>query len=502
MSLLTEYLLSFLAIVVVPVYIYYAKHHRQLKFLQQFPSPPVIPLIGSARDFKTPSEFLKKLHEYARKYGSLIHLQIGLRHTLVSTDYKFIEFLLSHNSLLKKTTNFKFLKPWVGEGLITADGGPNWKIHRKLITPAFHFKILEQFVDVFEADGDILVEKLSKESGKKSVDIYPYITRCAFDAICETAMGTKVNVQTNEISSYFESVRQMCRLFVTRSTSVLGRYDLFFRFTKDHKIQKESLKILHGYTKEVIQNKKKELTNKQKENNAMNNTDELGRKRKKAFLDLILEAKIDNQSLTDEEIREEVDTFMFAGHDTTATSSTFILYCIANNKEVQEKILEEQREIFGDEKNPKVTYANLQEMKYLENVVKEGLRLYSPVPFIGRVIDKDVEYNGQIMPKGLNVAIFLHGMHMNPEYYPNPEKFDPSRFEVIGNKLPFAFVPFSAGPRNCIGQKYAMIEIKSIVSKVVRHYELSAAFPRHDLDLTPETVLKSLNGVRIGLKLR
>ena len=56
------------------------------------------------------------------------------------------------------------------------------------------------------------------------------------------------------------------------------------------------------------------------------------------------------------------------------------------------------------------------------------------------------------MPKGLNVAIFLHGMHMNPEYYPNPEKFDPSRFEVIGNKLPFAFVPFSAGPRNCIGK--------------------------------------------------
>ena len=125
-------------------------------------------------------------------------------------------------------------------------------------------------------------------------------------------MGTKVNVQTNEISSYFESVRQMCRLFVTRSTSVLGRYEFFFRFTNDHKIQKESLKILHGYTKEVIQNKKKELTNKQKENNAMNNIDELGRKRKKAFLDLILEAKIDNQSLTDEEIREEVDTFMFA----------------------------------------------------------------------------------------------------------------------------------------------------------------------------------------------
>ncbi|XP_063913528.1 cytochrome P450 4d2-like [Zophobas morio] len=502
MSPLTQYLLAFLAIVIVPIYIYYTRYSKLLKFVRQFPNPPVIPLLGNALDFKTPGEFLKKLHVYTKTYGPVFHLQFGLRHSLVISDYKFLEFLLSHNSLLRKNANIKFLKPWIGDGLITADGGPRWRMHRKLITPAFHFKILEQFVDVFEADGDILIEKLSKESGNKSVDIYPYVTRCALDAICETAMGTKINVQTNQTSSYFESARHMCRLFVTRSTSILGRYDFFFRFTNDYKVQEKSVKILHDYTKEVIQNKRRELTNKHSDNNTVDNTDELGRKRKKAFLDLILEAKVDNQTLTDEEIREEVDTFMFAGHDTTATSSSFILYCIANNKEVQEKILEEQRDIFGEEKNPKVTYANLQEMKYLENVVKEGLRLYTPVPISGRLIEQDVEYNGQIIPKGMNVGIFFHGIHMNPEYYPNPEKFDPSRFEVVGNKLPFAFIPFSAGPRNCIGQKYAMVEIKSIVSKVLRNFELSPAFPRHDLDLTPETVLKSLNGVRIGLKLR
>jgi cytochrome P450 family 4 len=102
----------------------------------------------------------------------------------VCSDYKFIEFLLTSNKLLKKSFNFKLLEPWLGTGLATADGGVKWRAHRKLITTAFHFKILEQFVDVFESTGDILVQKLSKESGNQSVDVFPYLTRCTLDIIC------------------------------------------------------------------------------------------------------------------------------------------------------------------------------------------------------------------------------------------------------------------------------------------------------------------------------
>jgi cytochrome P450 family 4 len=91
---------------------------------------------------------------------------------------------------------------------------------------------------------------------------------------------------------------------------------------------------------------------------------------------------------------------------------------------------------------------------------------------------------------------------MNPEYYPNPEKFDPSRFENIDGKYPFAFIPFSAGPRNCVGQKYAMLEIKSLLSKIIRNFELSPAYPRQEMILSPENVLKSLNGVRVGIECR
>jgi cytochrome P450 family 4 len=94
-------------------------------------------------------------------------------------------------------------------------------MHRRLITPAFHFKILEQFVDIFESASNILIEKLSKESENKSVDIYLYVTRCTLDVICETAMGTKVDVQNSEASLYFHSVKEMCRFFLARTTSIL-----------------------------------------------------------------------------------------------------------------------------------------------------------------------------------------------------------------------------------------------------------------------------------------
>ncbi|KAJ3656155.1 hypothetical protein Zmor_015252 [Zophobas morio] len=495
-----ESVITLIAIIAVPLYFYYVKIYRIRKFLKNFPSPPTTrPILGVALDFRTPGEFLQKLHEYTKTCGSMINLQIGpIGQVLVSSDYNFLEFLLSSNKLLRKTRNLKFLEPWIGNGLVLAEGS-RWKTHRKLITPAFHFKILEQFISVFESEGDVMVEKLSTESGNKSVDIYPYITKCTLEAICETAMGTKVDVQNNETSSYFEGVKEMCRIFAVRTTSVFLGNDFFFKFTKDYKIQQEAVKILHGYTNNVIKIKRAEH---EKGKHESGEVDELGRRKKKAFLDLILEAKLDNQSLTDEEIREEVDTFMFAGHDTTATALSFILFCIANSKEVQDKILAEQEQLFGQDKNPTVTYANLQDMKYLENVVKEGLRLYSPVPLYGRLIDQEVEYNGMVFPKNLGVLIFSHGLHMNPKYYPNPEKFDPSRFENYDNKLPFAFIPFSAGPRNCIGQKYAMLEIKSMASKIVRNFELSPAEPRHDMDLSPVTVLKSLNGVRVGLKLR
>jgi cytochrome P450 family 4 len=158
--------------------------------------------------------------------------------------------------------------------------------------------------------------------------------------------------------------------------------------------------------------------------------------------------------------------------------------------------------LFGDEKDPTIAYQELQDMKYLELVIKETLRLYPSVPVIGRYTQEDFLFEGQVIPKDTNVGLYIYGLHRNPEYFPEPEKFDPDRFDNLNGSLPFAYIPFSAGPRNCIGQKFAMLEMKNVISKVIRHFELTPAVPRHELILSVETVLRSANGIKVGLKKR
>nr|XP_015833599.1 PREDICTED: cytochrome P450-like protein isoform X1 [Tribolium castaneum] len=452
MIVFTGYLIA-IVLILFPLYYYYAKCYALEKFYHQFPSPPKTPFFGNALDLKTTKDLFQSFHRYVKAYGTMVHLKIGpFDHMLLCSNPKFLEFLLTSNTLLKKSPNLRYLVPWIGTGVATAYG-PKWKLHRKLVTPAFHYSVLSQFVNTFESSGNILVEKISKLCDGQKVDnfdLYPHITRCTFDIICETAMGTKSNVQTNETSVYFESIKEMCRIFMSRTMAVFQRYDFIFRFSKDFHLQKKALDIIHNYSNEVIATKRKELDENVKQKESV---DDLGRKEKMVFLDMILNKAIDGHIFSQEAIRGEVDTFMFAGHDTTATAISFILLCIANHNEVQDKIIEEQERLFGCEKNPKVTFAHLQEMQFLENVIKEGLRLYTPVPLYGRQIDKNVEFEGMLIPKGVNVVIFNHGVHMNPEFYPNPEKFDPNRFESMEDKHPFAFIPFSAGPRVCIGKK-------------------------------------------------
>ncbi|KAJ3632244.1 hypothetical protein MTP99_009261 [Tenebrio molitor] len=201
--------------------------------------------------------------------------------------------------------------------------------------------------------------------------------------------------------------------------------------------------------------------------------DEFVPKTKKAFLDLMLDATVDGRPLTQKEIQEEVDTFMFEGHDTTGSAMSFAIFCLANHPEVQAKALEEQRELFGSNKNPSPTYADLQSMKYLEQVIKEALRLYPVVPFFGRKTNQP---------------------HYSGRCYAYSDKID--------GKLPYCFIPFSAGPRNCIGQKFAVLELKSTLSKIIRNFELMPSTPEHKMQLSFEAVLKSANGIKISLKLR
>ncbi|KAF5293172.1 hypothetical protein FQR65_LT11017 [Abscondita terminalis] len=442
---------------------------------------------------------LQKMIELEKTYGKMYKMCLGfLPPSLFISDLEMVEHVLSSNTILDKADSYKFLTKWLGDGLLTSTGD-KWRKHRKMLTPAFHFKILEQFINVFNLFGNVLTLQLEKEIGKKSFDIFLPISLCTLDVICATSMGTNVDAQQTN-SDYVNAVKNISKIIINRTGSALKSVDFLYYFTFDHLRENKLLRLLHNFTERVISKRRQQLLNNV---DVDTSSDNLGIKKKLTFLDLMLECQLSKNIISDKAIREEVDTFMFEGHDTTACGISFILYCLANNRDVQEKVIEELQEIIGD-KNEKITYQHLQSLKYLEMVIKESLRLYPPVPFFGRSLSENTLINGTMLPKGLTLLIIAFNLHRDPDVYPNPEQFIPERFsqEIQSKRSPYAYIPFSAGPRNCIGQKFAMLEMKSIVSKVLMNFELLPATPKHTPILAGHLILKSENGICISVKKR
>lgn len=209
--------------------------------------------------------------------------------------------------------------------------------------------------------------------------------------------------------------------------------------------EKELLKVLHGFTDNVITMRKEELS---KQSSVDDKPNDFEGKKKLALLDLLLQAKIDGVPLSDSDIREEVDTFMFGGHDTTTSGTSFILYNISKYPEVQQKVYEEIVECFGDDKNEKISFQDLNKLNYLDLVIKESLRIFPPIPYIGRILSEDFTAGDYTFPKDTNIILSPYLMGRDAGIFPNPMKFDPLRFDTVTTteKInPFAYIPFSAG---------------------------------------------------------
>ncbi|XP_052890672.1 cytochrome P450 4d1-like [Anopheles moucheti] len=499
---------ALMALAALVVLFVYQRFGEMLKHTGKLGGPPAYPIIGSGLLFlnKSPAEFLRIIGDLLKRYGDCFRVWLGTQLAIVIVDPKDIEVLLSSPKYIDKSTEYDFIRPWLGEGLLTSRGR-KWHTHRKVITPTFHFKILEQFVEIFDRQSTTFVKMLQPlaESGK-SFDIFPQVTLCALDVICESAMGTKVNAQINSTSNYVLAVKEITNLIQLRFYDFLIRYDIFFRLSANCRKQRKVLKILHDYTDSVVKGRRQQLEAKSNIEETEEGSDQdLGIKKRMAFLDMLLQATIDGRPLTDLEIREEVDTFMFEGHDTTTSAISFLLLSLAKNPDVQHKVFDEVQTVVGYDRTRPVTMAMLNDMSYLDLVIKETLRLYPSVPLIGRKMIQTTEINGKIFPAGANLIIMPFFLGRDARYFPDPERFDPERFNVersAEKTNPYQYIPFSAGPRNCIGQKFAVAELKSLVSKVLRHYEILPPADKQDESFIAELILRPEHGVFVRLKPR
>uniref|UniRef100_T1GM25 Cytochrome P450 n=1 Tax=Megaselia scalaris TaxID=36166 RepID=T1GM25_MEGSC len=253
----------------------------------------------------------------------------------------------------------------------------------------------------------------------------------------------------------------------------LKRFDiLFYFFPAYYKLQKQ-LSVFRKYMKKfiIIEERREYIQDSLNIDESQNNS--FYAKRKLAFLDNLLTAKIDNKPLEYKDILDEVSTFLFEGHDTTASAVSFLFYSLSRHPEVQEKLYKEQMSLSSDP-NWEPTYEEIQEMKYMELTIKESLRLFPSVPGIGRTPQTDLDINGQKVPAYSTIIILLMAMGYNEDYFDKPCEFIPERF-IADNRTganPFDHVPFSAGPRNCIGQKFALMEVKAIMCQIIRNFKI------------------------------
>lgn len=220
----------------------------------------------------------------------------------------------------------------------------------------------------------------------------------------------------------------------------------------------------------------------------------------------MIESAKNGANLNDTDIKEEVDTIMFEGHDTTAAGSSFVLCLLGIHQNIQDRVYKEIYSIFGDS-DREATFADTLEMKYLERVIMESLRLYPPVPLIARKLNQDVKLSSEdyTLPAGATVVIGTFKIHRREDIYgARADVFDPDNFlpERTQNRHYYSFIPFSAGPRSCVGRKYAMLKLKVLISTILRNYHIRSKLSEEDFKLQADIILKRTDGFRLEIEPR
>ncbi|RVE41930.1 hypothetical protein evm_013424 [Chilo suppressalis] len=435
------------------------KHLYQISEI--LPGVGELPLIGHTHWFiGGPEKLLKNIQELAElvdSSGGTSKVWIGPSLYFVTLNPDDVQKILEN--CLEKDGSYKFLQQWLGDGLFVAPVDL-WKVHRRVLLPIFHNKILEDFVPVFGQQASILVKRLEEQVGKPDFDIFKYITSCMLDIVFETAMGEKMDVQHNPDTPYLRARSCVMSIINMRLFKAWLQPDALFKLTPYAKIQQENIDYTHKFTDEVVMKKKEQCGSQDQQKEG-----------KKDLLELLLHREI---KFTNEQLREHIDSITIAGNDTTALVIAYALLLLGSHEEAQDIVVDELNSIFG-ESDRAPTKEDINKMHYLERVIKETMRLYTVVPIIGRRTQKDIKLTNFTLPAGVGCAVAPFVMHRSKRLWgPTANCFDPDRFlpENSVDRHPCAFIPFSFGSRNCIGRHFGMMVMKSVLATILRAYKI------------------------------
>ncbi|NP_113793.2 cytochrome P450 4A12 [Rattus norvegicus] len=466
--------------------------HRRwlLRATQQFPSPPSHWFFGHKipkdQEFQDILTRVKNFPSACPQWlwGSNVRIQVY--------DPDYMKLILGRSDP-KSHHSYRFLAPWIGYGLLLLNG-QTWFQHRRMLTPAFHYDTLKPYVGIMADSVRIMLDKWEQIVGQDStLEIFQHITLMTLDTIMKCAFSQEGSVQLDrKYKSYIKAVEDLNNLSFFRIRNIFHQNDIIYSLSSNGRKARSAWQLAHEHTDQVIKSRKAQLQDEEE-------LQKVKQKRRLDFLDILLFARIENgSSLSDKDLRAEVDTFMFEGHDTTASGISWIFYALATNPEHQQGCRKEIQSLLGD--GASITWDDLDKMPYTTMCIKEALRIYPPVTAVSRMLSTPVTFpDGRSLPKGITVMLSFYGLHHNPTVWPNPEVFDPYRFAPESSRHSHSFLPFSGGARNCIGKQFAMNELKVAVALTLLRFELLPDPTRIPIPI-PRLVLKSKNGIYLRLK--
>jgi cytochrome P450 len=435
------------------------------KFSPQLSGPKGSLLFGNTFEFaKDPLTFLPHC---ADNYGAIVPLRFLFSSACLLTQPEHIDHVLKHpEQFTKNTPAWQAVRSLVGDGLLTSEGD-FWSRQRRLTQPVFHQQRIAYYSETMVNYTERMLQNwkvgevrdVHQEMMQLTLNI---VTKTLFN-VDMTGMAAQTIAQTLEVAmEWFTSRRKQAFLpFTKLPTAINRRY-------------KKALQTMDQAIYELIQNRRQS-----KENPG-------------DLLSLLLEATDeDGDKMSDRQLRDELTTIILAGHETTANALSWTWMLLAQHPEVEQKLIQELKVILGD-RTP--TLADLPQLRYTQQIIKETMRLYPPLYTLARSPIRDYDLDGYHLPAGLIMLFSPWVMQRSAKYFPEPLQFQPERWEGdLEKQLPKGvYFPFGDGPRICLGKSFAQMEAVLLLATIAQKFQLTlladqSLTPMPSMTLRPET---------------
>lgn len=407
------------------------------------------PVLGLLPEFR--KEKLHLAEKLMAEHGDIFAYKLGPYTIILISQPEYIRHVLQENyTNYKKDYFYEDLKLALGRGLVTSEGD-FWRQQRKLAQPAFHRAQIERFSQTMVDQTLALVERWNAApEGSATVDLVDEMKRLTMSIVGLTLFSSDVSSEAislgHAINGVLTYLNHRMELLVKLPASFPTRRNLQFR--RDYDVVKE--RVLRMIT--------------DRRTHGAEGGD---------LLDMLLTAQDEETGvgMSDRQLLDEVMTLFMAGHETTAHTLVWTFYLLHHHPHVESRLHDELDEVLGGEPP---TIGNLQDLTYTDMVIRESMRYLPAVWGIGREALEDDELDGYSVPAGTTVFIPIYNMHRHPAYWDDPDSFQPERFADprMEKSKRWIYMPFGGGPRQCIGNSFALMEAKLALAAIAQRFHV------------------------------